>query len=132
MKKIIFFLTCIIALACAKTDAPTPIDQLTNGSSKVWKLDSYLVNDKSVLEDCLKDDLFFFSKTTSDYTWKKGTVKCAPDDKDATFKFSLSEDNKSLNIGGNLWQVVSLSDDTFEIKTDIFSGSIHKIVFKKL
>jgi Lipocalin-like domain len=132
MRKILVLFVCVFAFSCAKVDVVAPLDQLTNGNSKVWTLSEYLVNDKSILVDCLKDDLFFFSKTTGDYTWKVGAVKCAPTDKDQTFKFTLSEDNKTIDVGGNKWQVVSLTDDVFEIKTDIFSGSIHKITYKKL
>jgi hypothetical protein len=132
MRKILVLFVCVFAFSCAKVDVVSPVDQLTNGTSKVWTLSEYLVNDKSILVDCLKDDLFFFSKTTGEYTWKVGALKCTPTDKDQTFKFSLSEDNKTLNVGGNLWQVVSITNDVLEIKTDIFSGSIHKITYKKL
>jgi hypothetical protein len=122
MRKIVVLFVCLFAFSCAKVEVVAPLDQLTNGTSKVWTLSEYLVNDKSIL----------VSKTTGEYTWKVGALKCTATDKDQSFKFSLSEDNKTLNVGGNLWQVVSLTGDVLEIKTDIFSGSVHKITYKKL
>lgn len=132
MKKLTLLILAVITLSCGKDEPATPIDLLTGGGSKVWNLGEYLINDKSVLTDCLKDDLFFFAKTTGEFSWKKGAVKCAPTDKDDLFKFALSEDNKVLTVAGNKWQVLTLTEDLLEIKTDVFSGSIHKITYKKL
>ncbi len=132
MKKLTLLISVFAFISCGKEEAATPIDQLTNGGSKAWALGEYLINEKSILTDCLKDDVFFFAKTTGEYTWKKGTAKCEATEKDQTFKFTLSADNKVLNVGGNNWQVVSLTNDLLEIKTDVFSGTIHKIKYKKI
>lgn len=122
MKKIIILLFLSVSLfSCEKISVgePEPIDLLTNGLFKSWKLTYYKQNEKDLLAPCLQDDVFVFWKSTKEYQWKTGNVLCNPADKEQIFKFELSEDNQILKVNGVDYKIVSLSQTKLEISTKI-------------
>jgi hypothetical protein len=131
MKKYFFILWIALGLSCSSVETDvSPIDLLSNGNTKAWNISSYTENGKELYTDCFSDDVFFFNKSQSSYIWKKGMKKCDPAEKDDTFSFALSEDNKTLIINGISWKVLELTKDNLVLETKQFSGFVYQIVYK--
>jgi hypothetical protein len=132
MKKFLLFLIPLFFTACAETVVLSPIDLVTAGSTKAWTLETYTENGKSLISDCIKDDVFFFKKDSKEYVWKKGAIKCSNTDKDENFSFDVSEDGKTITFNGIKWDIVSLSETKLEIKSlpSQFSNLSYTIVYK--
>jgi hypothetical protein len=120
---VLLFLITVVSLSC-QTDEDVkllPGDILTAGTSKNWKLISYKVDGVEKFNECAKDDIFTFSKKTSEYNWDIGAIKCFDGDINQKFSFSLSTDNKILIINKSEWKIIKLDNTTLQI--EIFMSS---------
>jgi hypothetical protein len=102
-----------------------PIDYLTAGNIKQWKLVEYKENDVDLLSDCLKDDIFTFVKSTSKYDWNIGQEKCFADDKNQSFDFVLDYENKILKVNGFDYTLLRLDVDVLEIQIQLSANTIY-------
>ncbi len=93
-----------------------PIDYLTAGQAKTWKLTRFKNAEIDQLVDCLKDDAFTFRKKESKYDWSKGENKCYTEDKDAVFDFKLAADGSTLVINEYEYKVNRLDINNLEIE----------------
>lgn len=93
-----------------------PIDYLTAGQAKTWKLTRFKNAEIDQLVDCLKDDTFTFRKKESKYDWSKGENKCYTEDKDAIFDFKLAADGSTLVINEYEYKVNRLDINNLEIE----------------
>ncbi len=129
MKKITNFAGIVLILLNFSCEKETvldlvPIDFLTGGNMKVWKLSYYKENGKDVLLECYKDDTFYFNKKTKMYSWNVNEIKCNNNDSNQSFKFELSEDNKFLKINGFDYRINKLEINSLEIEIEIGSNFI--------
>lgn len=120
MNKISILLATISMLtACSPIEKEIqlmPIDYLTAGQTKTWKLTQFKNADIDQLADCLKDDKFTFRKKDSKYEWSKGESKCYTEDTDAVFDFKLSADGSTLVINEYEYKVNRLDINNLEIE----------------
>ena len=129
MKKIIILFSLFSATflnSCSKIETEIdllPIDYLTAGNIKTWKLSYYTENGQDRMLDCLSDDTFIFRKKEGKYEWIKGPKVCVGGDKDLVFDFKLSPDAKTLDISGSEYKINKLDINTLEIERH-FSNSI--------
>lgn len=93
-----------------------PIDYLTAGSTKIWKLTQFKNADMDQLTDCLKDDTFTFKKKVGEYEWEKGESKCYSEDVDAVFNYKLTTDGSTLTINEYEYKVNRLDMKNLEIE----------------
>ncbi len=129
MKKITNFACIVLILLNFSCEKETeldlvPIDYLTAGNMKTWKLSYYREKGKDVLLDCYKDDTFYFNKKTKLYSWNINEIKCFDNDSNQSFPFEISEDNKSLKINGFDYKVNKLEINSLEIEIEIGSNFI--------
>jgi hypothetical protein len=117
---------CGVLYACSSSEgvALLPIDELTGGNEKVWRLSYYSENGKDALATCYKDDTFTFSKTTQLYLWNKGNAKCFANDNNINIKFTLGEDFKTLYLDGIEWKITKLNSSALEIEATLQSNKI--------
>jgi hypothetical protein len=120
MKKIsLFLVTLLITASCTSFEKEIqlmPIDYLTAGNTKIWKLTQFKNADIDQLTDCIKDDTFIFKKKTGQYEWKKGESKCYSEDLDALFNYKLTADGTTLTINEYEYKVNRLDMKTLEIE----------------
>lgn len=120
MKKISMLLATIsLITACTPIEKEIqlmPIDYLTAGQAKTWKLTRFKNAEIDQLVDCLKDDTFTFRKKESKYDWSKGENKCYTEDKDAIFDFKLAADGSTLVINEYEYKVNRLDINNLEIE----------------
>jgi hypothetical protein len=93
-----------------------PIDYLTAGLSKTWKLPQFKNAEIDQLTDCIKDDTFTFKKKAGEYEWKKGESKCYTEDVDAVFSYKLTADGSALTINEYEYKVNRLDMKNLEIE----------------
>jgi hypothetical protein len=121
MKKFLFHLvTGFILWSCTSTEKEVqlmPIDYLTAGNAKTWKLVKFKTAEIDQLSECLKDDEFIFYKKSQIYEWKKAALKCYAEDEDISLEYKLSADGKSLTFNEYIYQVNILNVETLEIET---------------
>lgn len=127
MRKLVAFLLLVFTFtisSCKLFEEEELINKeyFGKGDSKVWKLKEYTINGQNSLLDCFKDDTFIFNTTTGIYSWKKNIEKCSSSDNDVQFPFTLSDDKKLLNIGGNDFGVTQF--DHGNLKIQIESNSV--------
>ena len=125
-----FFL--IVALfSCSKSDvaATSPIDLLTNGSSKSWLIINAKTNGTKDFASCEDDDVITFTKSTLKALNEVGAKKCSTSDVNTTSTFQLSEDGKILTLDGFGFTVVKLTATELELKITVF-GSTSESFFK--
>ncbi len=120
MKKITIFACIVLILLNFSCEKETeldlvPIDYLTAGNMKTWKLSYYKEKGKDVLLDCYKDDTFYFNKKTKLYSWNINEIKCFDNDSNQSFPFEISEDNKSLKINGFDYKVNKLEINSLKL-----------------
>jgi hypothetical protein len=123
MKKLVTFLLVVFTFtisSCKLFEEEELInkDYFGKGDSKVWKLKEYNINGLNSLIDCIKDDTFIFNTTTGIYMWKKNIEKCSTTDVDVQFPFTLSDDKKILNIGGNDFEVTQFDHGNLKIQIE--------------
>ncbi len=120
MKKIFLILASLATLAsCTPIETEVqlmPIDYLTAGNTKKWKLTQFKNAEVDQLTDCIKDDTFTFSKKDRKYNWKKGESKCYSEDLDASFDFKLLPDGSAITINEYVYKVNKLDIQNFEIE----------------
>jgi hypothetical protein len=120
MKKFFFILATIATLAsCTPIETEVqlmPIDYLTAGNIKKWKLTLFKNAEVDQLTECIKDDTFTFSKKDGKYGWNKGENKCYSEDVDTSFDFKLSPDGSSITINEYVYKVNKLDVQNFEIE----------------
>jgi len=120
MKKISLLLATIsLITACTPIEKEIqlmPIDYLTAGQTKTWKLTQFKNAGMDQLVDCLKDDTFTFNKKEGKYDWTKGESKCYTEDTDAVFDFKLNTDGSTLVINEYEYKVNLLDLNNLEIE----------------
>lgn len=120
MKKISILLATIsLITSCIPIEKEIqlmPIDYLTAGQAKTWKLIRFKNAEIDQLVDCLKDDTFTFKKKEGKYDWSKGENKCYTEDKDAVFDFKLAADGSTLVINEYEYKVNRLDINNLEIE----------------
>jgi hypothetical protein len=120
MKKISLLLaTLSFMVSCTPVEKEIqlmPIDYLTAGNIKVWKLTQFKNADMNQLTDCIKDDLFTFSKKEGKYKWNKGESKCYSEDVDVVFDYKLTSDGTILSINEYQYKVNRLDMKNLEIE----------------
>jgi hypothetical protein len=120
MKKFFFTLAILATLAsCTPSETEVqlmPIDYLTAGNIKTWKLTLFKNAEVDQLTDCIKDDTFTFTKKDGKYGWKKGENKCYSGDIDASYDYKLSPDGSSITINEYIYKVNKLDVQNFEIE----------------
>lgn len=120
MKKIFLILASLVTLAsCTPIETEIqlmPIDYLTGGNSKTWKLTLFKNAEVDQLTDCVKDDTFSFNKKDGKYEWKKGESKCYSEDVDTSFDFELTPDGSAITINEYVYKVNRLDLQNLEIE----------------
>ena len=120
MKKIsLLFVTLLFIASCTPIEKEIqlmPIDYLTAGNTKIWKLTEFKNADMNQLTDCIKDDRFTFEKKTGRYGWKKGESKCYSEDVDVVFDYKLTADGSTLSINEYQYKVNRLDMENLEIE----------------
>ena len=131
MKKtgLLFILSAVTLFSCSeKTVELTPVDILTGGREKTWKVAEYFYSGQDAVQnqECFSDDTAKFSKggdTTkfngsSYYTYQKNAHKCGLVDDDFTLSFHLSTDKKSIFFDvDDRWDIIKFETDDFIIQT---------------
>lgn len=107
-----------------------PIDYLTAGNAKNWKLVQFRNADIDQLSDCLKDDIFSFHKKSGKYDWSKGDIKCFEGDQDISFDYKLTVDGSKLTINEYEYKVNTLDVNTLEIEI-ILNGHKQILTYSK-
>lgn len=107
-----------------------PIDYLTSGNIKSWKLIQYKVSEINQFVDCLKDDKFTFYKKSGKYDWTKGESKCYEDDNDVSFDYKLAVDGSTISINEYEYKVNQLSINNLEIEI-ILNGHKQVLTYEK-
>lgn len=135
MKKISLLLATIsLITACTPIEKEIqlmPIDYLTAGQTKTWKLTQFKNAGTDQLVDCLKDDTFTFRKKEGKYEWSKGESKCYTEDTDAVFDFKLTADGSTLVINEYEYKVNRLDITTLEIEI-LLNGHTQVLTYSKI
>lgn len=115
MMKWMLYAACIIFLnACEKEPSKTKKDVLI---AKRWAWSAYKHNGiESALLDCEKDDYYMYASNGT-YQFIDSRVKCSNFTSDKTGTWSLSEDEKTLTMGG----IATYTVDITETQLKLFS-----------
>lgn len=134
MKKILFlWIAGSILWSCTPIEKEVqlmPIDYLTAGNAKNWKLVQFKNADIDQLSECLKDDVFSFHKKSGKYEWTKGESKCYSEDQDISFDYKLTVDGSKLTINDYEYKVNTLDINTLEIEI-ILNGHKQILTYSK-
>ena len=134
MKKILCFIcTCSVLWSCTPIENEVqlmPIDYLTGGNEKNWKLVQFRNAEINQFLDCLKDDKFTFYKNSSKYNWTKGESKCYEDDNDVSYDYKLAVDGSTISINEYEYKVNQLTINNLEIEI-VLNGHKQVLTYEK-
>lgn len=136
-----------IVTACKKDGAPKPTAYEKNIAlitDRNWKIvfNGYDNNNDGILDydyhsgnenslaDCLVDDDWEFRKDNTFYMRMLGETNGCGDVDGGPFPWELSKDSKTFNYGGDLWQVIILTDKVFRFSRTV-NGEVMFTEFKR-
>lgn len=129
----------ILFTACSKKDkSPSRSEMLTSGTWKITASEtdndgngSYETDNYAIFLDCFKDNFVTF-KNGGQLELDEGPTKCDPmDPQTETDSWSLTNNDNTLVVGSDSYEILELSNSTFRFKEDLGAGRSNRVVFTK-
>lgn len=137
--KLTILLLAVLFTACSKKDkSPSRNELLTTGTWKITASENdddgngtYETDNYAGFLDCFKDNFVTF-KPGGQLEMDEGPTKCDPlDPQTETDSWNLTNNDNTLVVGGDSYQILELSNTTFRFKEDLGGGRSSQVVFTK-